>query len=97
MPTGRWHRRRDGAPASGNRRAVTGYWRYLDDATFGAATEELPKFVSSGSGGTLHRCPWRSAFFAYPTNYLIDVDNAVIVDVEATTAVRQAEVRPPNV
>jgi hypothetical protein len=26
------------------------------------------------------------------TNYLIDVDNAIIVDVEATTAIRQAEV-----
>ena len=24
-------------------------------------------------------------FFAYSTNYLIDVDNAIIVDVEATT------------
>ena len=28
----------------------------------------------------------------YSTNYLIDVDNAIIVDVEATTAIRQAEV-----
>jgi hypothetical protein len=32
------------------------------------------------------------AFFAYCSNYLIDLDHAVIVDVEATTAVRQAEV-----
>jgi hypothetical protein len=32
------------------------------------------------------------AFFAYATNYLIDTDNAVIVDVEATRAIRQAEV-----
>src|ERR1700722_10561162 len=31
------------------------------------------------------------AFFAYSTNYLIDVDNAIIVDVEATTAIRHAE------
>src|SRR5256885_10271583 len=36
-----------------------------------------------------HRGP---AFFAYSVNYLIDVDNAIIVDVEATTAIRQAEV-----
>ena len=36
-----------------------------------------------------HRGP---AFFAYSTNYLIDVDNAIIVNVEATTAIRQAEV-----
>ena len=34
----------------------------------------------------------REAFFAYSTNYLIDVDDAIIVDVEATTAIRQAEV-----
>jgi len=32
------------------------------------------------------------AFFAYSTNYLVDVENAIIVDVEATTAIRQAEV-----
>src|SRR5215216_4117510 len=30
--------------------------------------------------------------FAYSDNYLIDLDHAVIVDVEATTSVRQAEV-----
>jgi hypothetical protein len=28
--------------------------------------------------------------FAYSTNYLIDVEHAIIVDVEATTAIRQA-------
>ena len=32
------------------------------------------------------------AFFAYAANYLIDLDHAIIVDVEATTAIRQAEV-----
>ena len=31
------------------------------------------------------------AQFCYATNYLIDVENAVIVDVDARTAVRQAE------
>ena len=31
-----------------------------------------------------------------PTNYLIDLDNAIIVDVEATTAIRQAEVLAPS-
>jgi hypothetical protein len=34
----------------------------------------------------------RPAFFAYATNYLIDTENAVILDVEATRAIRQAEV-----
>ena len=32
------------------------------------------------------------AFFAYATNYLIDTDHGVIVDVEATRAICQAEV-----
>jgi len=32
------------------------------------------------------------AFFAYSTNYLIDVDNGIILDVEATPAYRTAEV-----
>ena len=36
-----------------------------------------------------HRGP---AFFAYSTNYLVDADYAIIVDVEATTAIRQAEI-----
>ena len=40
----------------------------------------------------MDRRPWGQAFFAYSTNYLIDLDHAIIVDVEATTAIRQAEV-----
>lgn len=36
------------------------------------------------------------AFFAYATNYLIDTDSAVIIDVEATRAFRQAEVGAPR-
>jgi hypothetical protein len=31
-------------------------------------------------------------FFAYATNYLIDTEKAVILDVEASCAIRQAEV-----
>ena len=34
------------------------------------------------------------AFFAYAANDLIDTDHGVIVDVEATRAIRQAEVGP---
>ena len=57
------------------------------------ATPVVPKFISiadpasrwTGANGGL-------AFFAYATNYLIDLEHAVIVDVEATTAIRQAEV-----
>ncbi|MEC5325488.1 IS1182 family transposase [Aurantimonas sp. A3-2-R12] len=75
------------------RRAVEEYLAVLDDAAFGAATPVEPKFVSlvdpaarwTGADGGL-------AYFAYETNYLIDLDHAIIVDVEPTTAIRQAEV-----
>ena len=65
----------------------------LDDEAFGAATDVVPKFVSPADPAAR----WTGAhggqaFFAYSTNYMIDVDNAIIVDVEATTAIRQAEV-----
>jgi transposase len=83
----------EGLPPELASRAVREYLAVLDDAAFGAATPVVPKFVSSadpasrwtGANGGL-------AFFAYSTNYLIDLKCAVILDVEATTAVRQAEV-----
>ena len=40
----------------------------------------------------LNDAAFGAAFFAYATNYLIDTDNAVIMDVEGTRAIRQAEV-----
>jgi transposase len=53
----------------------------------------LPKFVSPADpAARWTRAHGGQAFFAYSTNYLIDVDNGIIVDVEATTAIRQAEV-----
>ena len=75
-------------------RAVDEYMAVLDDAAFGAATEVAPKFISPADPAAR----WTGAhggqaFFAYSANYLIDLDHAVIVDVEASTAVRQAEVR----
>jgi len=82
-----------GLPPEAASRAVEEYLAVLDDAAFGAATEVTPKFIAPADPATrwtaAHRGP---AFFAYSTNYLIDVDNAIIVDVEATTAIRQAEV-----
>jgi hypothetical protein len=65
----------------------------LDDAAFGAANEVTPKFISPADPAAR----WTGAhggqaFFAYSTNYLIDVGNAIVVDVQATTAIRQAEV-----
>ena len=40
----------------------------------------------------MDRCPQGPRFFAYATNYLIDTDHAIILDVEASRAIRQAEV-----
>jgi len=82
-----------GLPPEASGRAVDEYLAVLDDAAFGAATEVTPKFVSPADPAAR----WTGAhggqaFFAYSTNYLIDVENAIIVDVEATTAIRQAEV-----
>ena len=74
-------------------RAVREYLDVLDDAAFGAASEVEPKFTSYSDPAS----QWTGArkgpaFFAYSTNYLIDTENAVILDVEATRAIRGAEV-----
>ncbi|SDG32708.1 transposase [Thalassobaculum litoreum] len=74
-------------------RAVEEYLAVLDDAAFGGATPVPPKYLSPADPAARWTASWGGpAVFAYCTNYLIDVENAVIVDVEATTAVRQAEV-----
>jgi hypothetical protein len=74
-------------------RAVKDYLARLDDAAFGAASEVTPKFVSPSDPAAQWTGALRGpAFFAYANNYLIDTDNAIIVDVEATRAIRQAEV-----
>ena len=83
----------EGLPPDVTNRAIDEYLAVLDEAAFGAATPVTPKMLSpsdpasrwTGADGGL-------AYFAYCTNYLIDLDNAVIVDVEPSTAVRQAEV-----
>jgi transposase len=73
-------------------RAVREYLDTLDDAAFGAATEVTPKFTSHADPASQWTGAQKGpAFFAYADNYLIDTDHAVIVDVEATRAVRQAE------
>src|SRR6476660_7808018 len=74
-------------------RAVREYPAVLDDAAFGAASEVTPKFISPADPAAR----WTGAhggqaFFAYSDNYLIDLDHGIIVDVEPSTAVRQAEV-----
>ena len=74
-------------------RAVREYLAVLDDAAFGAASPVEPKFTSHADPAAQWTGAHKGhAFFAYATNYLIDTDNAVIVDVETTRAIRQAEV-----
>ena len=69
------------------------YLATLDDAAFGAASDVTPKFVSPSDPGAQWTGAMRgAAFFAYADNYLIDVKFGVIMDVEASRAIRQAEV-----
>jgi transposase len=85
-----WRRDRDPARSS---RAVKEYLATLDDTAWGAASDVVPKFVSPSDPAA----QWTGArkgpaFFAYSDNYLIDVKFGVIVDVEASRSIRQAEV-----
>ena len=69
------------------------YLATLDDAAFGAASDVTPKFVSPSDPAAQWTGAMRGpAFFAYADNYLIDVKFGVIMDVEASRAIRQAEV-----
>src|SRR6476619_6208429 len=72
-----------GLPPEAAGRAIDEYLAVLDDVAFGAATEIVPKCISPADPAAR----WTAAhggqaFFAYSTNYLIDVKNAIIVDVE---------------
>jgi transposase len=79
---------------SGNAsRAVKDYLYTLDDEAFGAASPVVPKFISPADPAAQWTGALRGpAFFAYATNYMIDVKYSVILDVEASRAIRQAEV-----
>ena len=74
-------------------RAAREYLATLDDAAFGAASSVTPKFISRSDPAAQWTGAHKGhAFFAYAANYLIDTDHGVIVDVEASRAIRQAEV-----
>jgi transposase len=90
IPGKDWDRERDPDRAS---RAVKEYLATLDDAAFGAASEVVPKFISRSDPAAQWTGALKGpAFFAYANNYLIDVKVGIIVDVEATRAIRQGEV-----
>jgi transposase len=74
-------------------RVTQEYLDTLDDAAFGAATPVKPKAIAPADpAARLTGANGDRPFFAYSTNYLVDLDNAIIVDVEATAPIRQAEV-----
>src|SRR5829696_1422110 len=74
-------------------RAVKDYLATLDDPAFGAASEVTPKFISPSDPAAQWTGALRNAaFFAYADNYLIDIKFGIIMDVEASRAIRQAEV-----
>ena len=90
IPGSQWQKTCDSATAS---RAVKEYLASLDDAAFGAASDTTPKFVSPSDPAAQWTGAMRGpAFFAYANNYLIDVKYGIIMDVEASRAIRQAEV-----
>ena len=75
-------------------RAVAEYLSVLDDAAFGGATPVEPKVSPTDPPARYTASANSLAGYAYSDNYLIDLKHAVIMDVEATTAIRQAEVKP---
>ena len=90
IPGKDWDKNRAPEKAS---RAVKDYMATLDAAAFGAASDVTPKFVSPSDPAAQWTGAMRGpAFFAYADNYLIDVKFGVIMDVEASRAIRQAEV-----
>ena len=88
IPGKDWDKNRDPEAAS---RAVKEYLATLDDAAFGAASDVTPNFVSPSDPAAQWTGAMRGpAFFAYADNHLIDVKFGIIMDVEASRAIRQA-------
>lgn len=74
-------------------RAVREYLDVLDDDAFGAASEVTPKFTAHADPASQWTAARKGpAFCAYSDNYLIDTDHGIIMDVDASRSIRQAEV-----
>ena len=85
--------RHEHLPSEVTSHAIREYLAVLDDAAFGSATPVVPKQLAVADPAARWTAASRErAFFAYSTNYLIDLDHSVIMDVEATASIRQAEV-----
>jgi transposase len=75
------------------RRSVQEYLDTLDKEAWGTASEVTPKFIAKSDPAAQWTGAHKGhAFFAYSDNYLIDLKASIIVDVEPTRAIRQAEV-----
>ncbi len=89
-PGAEWNKDIDPATA---KRAVKDYLANLDNEAYGAASDVVPKFVAPSDPAAQWTGAQKSkAIFAYADNYLIDVKFGIIMDVEASRAIRQAEV-----
>ena len=88
MPTGkRASRARKGCRRKPQAEPFRSIWLCSTTLLSARRPRSRPKFISPADPAAR----WTGAlggqaFFAYSTNYLIDVDNAIIIDVEATTA-----------
>src|SRR5271170_4270568 len=90
IPGAEWNKDIDPEQAH---RAVREYLATLDDPAYGAASSVTPKFISPSDPAAQWTGALRNAaFFAYADNYLIDVKCGIIMDVEASRTIRQAEV-----
>jgi len=70
--------------------SISTHWTMLPGAP---PTRSGRKFISKSDPAAQWTGALKGhAFFAYAANYLIDLDHAIIVDVEASRAIRQAEV-----
>ena len=91
VPGAEWNTRNIDPEAAS--RAAKDYLATLEDAAYGAASPVIPKFVSQSDPAAQWTGAMKTAaFFAYADNYLIDVKFGIIMDVEASRAIRQAEV-----
>ncbi len=85
----------DWGPPGGSSRAVREYLASLDETP---TTGNPPKHISpTDPAARWTAAPGCPAFFAYSTNYLIDVDAGIIVDVQATPTNRTAEAESTKV
>lgn len=75
------------------RRSMQEYLEVLDDAARSETTDVPLTLVSKSDRAEQWRAAMNGhAYFAYATNSLIDLKRAVLVDVEASPVVRQAEI-----